>query len=132
MKCKEWKISSTIIEPYDLVGEVVDLKAVMIFFGSDGKKYRKRVHLDTKSDVTIIPLSFAEKLGLKYEAKAVVNDSKGYLSRVRVKIGENEFITTVFCEQEGKSYILGMKTIQEFSKVEIDFENKLLKFYTVN
>jgi hypothetical protein len=59
MSFKEWKISSTVIEPVELVGEVFDLKAVVIFFGKFGKKYRKRMHVDTKSDVTIIPLSFA-------------------------------------------------------------------------
>jgi len=32
MTFKEWKVSSTIIEPLELVGEVVDLKAVVIFF----------------------------------------------------------------------------------------------------
>jgi len=129
MSFKEWKISSTVIEPVELVGEVFDLKAVVIFFGKFGKKYRKRMHVDTKSDVTIIPLSFAELLGLKFEVKAIVDSSEGYLSRVRVRIGEKEFVTTVFCEREGKSYILGVKTLQEFSSVEIDFKNKLLKFY---
>jgi len=87
------------------------------------------MHVDTKSDVTIIPLSFAELLSLKLDVKAVVNGSEGYLSRVRVKIGEKEFGTTVFCEREGKSYILGVKTLQEFSKVEIDFKNKLVRFH---
>jgi len=129
MSFKEWKISSTVIEPVELVGEVFDLKAVVIFFGEFGKKYRKRMHVDTKSDVTIVPLSFAELLGLKFEVKAIVNSSEGYLSRVRVRIGEKEFVTTVFCERKGKSYILGVKALQEFSNVEIDFKNKLLRFY---
>jgi len=31
MSFREWKISSTVIEPVDLVGEVFDLKAVVIF-----------------------------------------------------------------------------------------------------
>jgi len=31
MSFKEWKISSTVIEPVELVGEVFDLKAVVIF-----------------------------------------------------------------------------------------------------
>jgi len=129
MSFKEWKISSTVIEPMELVGEVFDLKAVAIFFDEFGKKYRKRMHVDTKSDVTIIPLSFAEMLSLKFEVKAVVNSSEGYLSRARVRIGEKEFATTVFCEREGKSYILGVKTLQEFSNVEINFKNKLLRFH---
>jgi hypothetical protein len=96
MSFKEWKISSTGIEPMELVGEVFDSKAVAIFFDEFGKKYRKRMHVDTKSDVTIIPLSFAELLGLKFEVKAIVNGSEGYLSRVKVRIGEKEFVTTVF------------------------------------
>ena len=129
MSFKEWKISSTVIEPMELVGEVFDLKAVAIFFDEFGKKYRKRMHVDTKSDVTIIPLSFAELLGLKFEVKAIVNGSEGYLSRVKVRIGEKEFVTTVFWESEGKSYILGVKTLQEFSSIEIDFKNKLLRFH---
>ena len=58
------------------------------------------MHVDTKSDVTIIPLSFAELLGLKIEVKAIVNGSEGYLSRVKVRIGEKEFVTTVFCESD--------------------------------
>ena len=128
MSFKEWKISSTVIEPVELVGEVFDLKAVAIFFDEFGKKYRKRMHVDTKSDVTIIPLSFAELLGLKFEVKAIVNGSEGYLSRVKMKMGEKEFVTTVFCESKGKSYILGVKTLQEFSSIEIDFKNKLLRF----
>jgi len=49
--------------------------------------------------------------------------------RVRMKIGEKEFATTVFCEREGKYYILGVKTLQEFSRIEIDFKNKLLRFH---
>ena len=129
MSFKEWKISSTVIEPAELVGEVFDLKAVEIFFDKFGKKYRKRMHFDTKSDVTIIPLSFAELLGLKFEVKAIVNGSEGYLSRVRARIGEKELVTAVFCESGGKSYILGLKTLQEFSRVEIDFKNKLLRFH---
>jgi len=129
MSFKEWKIASTIIEPTELIGEVFDLKAVAIFFDTFGKKYRKRMHVDTKSDVTIIPLSFAKLLGLKLEVKAIVNSSEGYLSRVRIRIGEKEFNTTVFCESEGKSYILGVKTLQEFSNIEINFKNKLLRFY---
>jgi predicted aspartyl protease len=129
MSFKEWKISSTVIEPVELVGEVFDLKAVAIFFDEFGRKYRKRMHVDTKSDVTIIPLSFAELLGLKFEVKAIVNGSEGYLSRVKVRIGEKEFVTTVFCESEGKSYILGVKTLQEFSSIEIDFKNKLLRLH---
>ncbi|MDH5793113.1 MAG: hypothetical protein OEZ18_00935 [Candidatus Bathyarchaeota archaeon] len=129
MSFKEWKISSTVIEPVELVGEVFDLKAVAIFFDEFGKKYRKRMHVDTKSDVTIIPLSFAELLGLKFEVKAIVNGSEGYLSRVKMRIGEKEFVTTVFCESEGKSYILGVKTLQEFSRIEIDFKNKLLRLH---
>jgi len=129
MSFKEWKISSTVIEPVELVGEVFDLKAVVIFFDEFGKKYRKRMHVDTKSDVTIIPLSFAELLGVKFEVKAIVNGSEGYLSRVRVRIGEKEFVTTVFCEREGKFYILGVKTLQEFSNIEINFNNKLLRFH---
>jgi predicted aspartyl protease len=129
MSFKEWKISSTGIEPMELVGEVFDSKAVAIFFDEFGKKYRKRMHVDTKSDVTIIPLSFAELLGLKFEVKAIVNGSEGYLSRVKVRIGEKEFVTTVFCESEGKSYILGVKTLQEFSSIEIDFKNKLSRFH---
>jgi hypothetical protein len=128
MSFKEWKISSTVIEPVELVGEVFDLKAVAIFFDEFGKKHRKRMHVDTKSDVTIIPLSFAELLGLKFEVKAIVNGSEGYLSRVKMRIGEKEFVTTVFCESEGKSYILGVKTLQEFSSIEIDFKNKLSRF----
>ena len=60
--------------------------------------------------------------------KAIVNSSEGYLSRVKMKMGEKEFVTTVFCESEGKSYILGVKTLQEFSSIEIDFKNKLLRF----
>jgi len=128
MSFKEWKISSTVIEPVELVGEVFDLKAVAIFFDNFGKKYRKRMHVDTKSDVTIIPLSFAELLGLKLEVKAIVNGSEGYLSKVKVRIGEKEFVTIVFCESKGKSYILGVKTLQEFSSIEIDFKNKLLRF----
>ena len=129
MSFKEWKISSTVIEPAELVEEVFDLKAVAIFFDEFGKKYRKRMHVDTKSDVTIIPLSFAELLGLKFEVKAIVNGSEGYLSRVKMKMGEKEFVTTVFCESKGKSYILGVKTLQEFSSIEIDFKNKLLRFH---
>jgi len=43
MSFKEWKISSTVIEPMELVGEVFDLKAVAIFFDKFGKKYRKRM-----------------------------------------------------------------------------------------
>jgi len=129
MSFKEWKVSSTVIEPLELVGEVVDLKAVAIFFDRLGKKYRKRMHVDTKSDVTIIPLSFAKLLGLELEVKAIVNSSEGYLSRVKVKIGEKEFITTAFCELDGKAYILGVKTLQEFSKVEVNFRDKLLRFY---
>jgi len=129
MSYKEWKVSSTLIEPVELAGEVVDLKAVIIFFDSQGRKHGKRMHVDTKSDVTVIPLSFAQLLGLRFEVKAVVDSSEGYLSRVRVKIGEKEFDTTVFCERAGKSYILGMKTLQYFSKVEIDFIDRLLRFY---
>ncbi len=129
MSFKEWKIYSTVIEPVEFVGEVYDLKAVAIFFDTLEKKYRKRMHVDTKSDVTIIPLSFAELLGLKFEVKAIVNGSQGYLSRVRVRIGEKEFVTSVFCESEGESYILGVKTLQEFSNIEIDFKNKLLRFH---
>jgi len=129
MSFKEWNISSTVIEPVELVGEVFDLKAVAIFFDKFRKKYRKRMHVDTKSDVTIIPLSFAELLELKFEVKAIVNISEGYLSRVKMRIGEKEFVTTVFCEREGKSYILGVKTLQEFSSIEIDFKNKLLRFH---
>ena len=129
MSFKEWKISSTVIEPAELVEEVFDLKAVAIFFDKFGKKYRKRMHVDTKSDVTIIPLSFAELLGLKFEVKAIVNGSEGYLSRVKMKMGEKEFVTIVFCESKGKSYILGVKTLQEFSSIEIDFKNKLLRFH---
>jgi len=129
MSFKEWKISSTFIEPVELVGEVFDLKAVVIFFDKSGKKYRKRMHVDTKSDVTIIPLTFAERLGIELEVKAIVNGSEGYLSRVRIKIGEKEFVTTVFCEREGKYYILGVKALQEFSTIEIDFKNKLLRFH---
>jgi len=87
------------------------------------------MHVDTKSDVTIIPLTFAERLGLELEVKAIVNSSEGYLSTVRMKIGEKEFVTTVFCEHEGKYYILGVKTLQEFSKIEIDFRNKFLRFH---
>lgn len=128
MSFKEWKISSTAIEPMELIGEVFDLKAVATFFDKFEKKYRKRMHVDTKSDVTIIPLSFAELLGLKLEVKAVVNGSEGYLSKVKVRIGEKEFVTIVFCESKGKSYILGVKTLQEFSSIEIDFKNKLLRF----
>jgi predicted aspartyl protease len=129
MSFKEWKISSTVIEPMELVGEVFDSKTVAIFFDEFGRKYRKRMHVDTKSDVTIIPLSFAELLGLKFEVKAIANGSEGYLSRVKVRIGEKEFVTTVFCESEGKSYILGVKTLQEFSGIEIDFKNKLSRFH---
>jgi hypothetical protein len=129
MSFKEWKISSTVIEPVELVGEVFDLKAVVIFFDKFGKKYRKRMHFDTKSDVTIIPLSFAELLGLKFEVEAIVNGSEGYLSRVRARIGERGLVTVVFCESGGKSYILGLKALQEFSRVEIDFNNKLLRFH---
>ena len=44
MSFKQWKISSTVIEPVELVGEVFDLNAVVIFFGKFGKKYRKRMH----------------------------------------------------------------------------------------
>lgn len=44
MSFKQWKISSTVIEPVELVGEVFDLNAVLIFFGKFGKKYRKRMH----------------------------------------------------------------------------------------
>jgi len=128
MSFKEWKISSTVIEPVELVGEVFGLKAVAIFFDKFEKKYRKRMHVDTKSDVTIIPLSFAELLGLKLEVKAIVSGSEGYLSRVKMKMGEKEFVTTVFCESKGKSYILGVKTLQEFSSIEIDFKNKLSRF----
>jgi predicted aspartyl protease len=129
MSFKEWKISSTLIEPVDLIGEVFDLKAVAIFFDKSEKKYRKRMHVDTKSDVTIIPLSFAELLGLKLEVKAIVNNSEGYLSKVEMKIGEKESVTTVFCESKGKSSILGVKILQEFSRIEIDFKNKLLRFH---
>jgi len=129
MSFKEWKIYSTVIEPVEYVGEVYDLKAVAVFFDAFGKEYRKRMHVDTKSDVTIIPLSFAELLGLKLEVKAIVNSSQGYLSRVKVRIGEKEFVTAVFCESGGKSYILGVKTLQEFSKIEIDFKNKLLRLH---
>jgi len=129
MSFKEWKISSTVIEPVELVGEVFDLKAVVIFFDKSGEKYRKRMHVDTKSDVTIIPLTFAERLSLELEVKAIVNSSEGYLSRVRIKIGEKEFVTTVFCEREGKYYILGVKTLQEFSRIEIDFKNEQLRFH---
>jgi hypothetical protein len=68
-------------------------------------------------------------LGLKFEVKAIVNGSEGYLSRVRARIGEKELVTAVFCESGGKSYILGLKTLQEFSRVEIDFKNKLLRFH---
>ena len=35
MSFKEWKISSTVIEPVELVGEVFDLKAVAIFSSLD-------------------------------------------------------------------------------------------------
>jgi len=129
MSFKEWRVSSTVIEPLELVGEVVDLKAVAIFFDRLRKKYRKRMHVDTKSDVTIIPLSFAKLLGLELEVKAVVNGSEGYLSRVKVKIDEKEFVTTAFCELDGKAYILGVGTLQEFSKVEVNFKDKLLRFY---
>ncbi|RLI40508.1 hypothetical protein DRO59_09145 [Candidatus Bathyarchaeota archaeon] len=59
---------------------------------------------------------------MKFEVKAIVDSSEGYLSRVKVRIGEKEFVTTVFCESEGKSYILGVKTLQEFSSIEIDFK----------
>ena len=65
MNFKEWKISSTVIEPVELIGEVFDLKAVATLFDKFGKKYGKRMRVDTKSDVTIIPVSFAELLGLK-------------------------------------------------------------------
>jgi len=85
--------------------------------------------MSTPKVITIIPLSFAELLGLKFEVKAIVNGSEGYLSRVKMRIGEKEFVTTVFCESEGKSYILGVKTLQEFSRIEIDFKNKLSKFH---
>jgi hypothetical protein len=129
MSFKEWKFSSTVIEPVELVGEVFDLKAVAIFFDEFGKKYRKRMHVDTKSDVTIIPLSFARLLGLKFEVKAKVNGSEGYLSKVKVRIGEKEFVTAVFCESIGKSYILGVKTLQEFSRIEVDFKNRLLRLH---
>jgi len=128
MSFKEWKISSTVIEPVELIGEVFDLKTVATFFDKFEKKYRKRMHVDTKSDVTIIPVSFAELLGLKLEVKAIVNGSEGYLSKVKMRIGEKEFVTIVFCESKGKSYILGVKTLQEFSSIEIDFKNKLLRF----
>jgi predicted aspartyl protease len=129
MSFKEWKFSSTVIEPMELVGEVFDLKAVAIFFDESGKKYRKRMHVDTKSDVTIIPLSFARLLGLKSEVKAEVNGSEGYLSKVKVRIGEKEFVTTVFCESIGKSHILGVKTLQEFSRIEVDFKDRLLRLH---
>jgi len=129
MSFKQWKIASAVIEPPELIGEVFDLKAVAIFFDTSGKKYRKRMHVDTKSDVTIIPLSFAKLLSLKFEVKAIVNSSEGYLARVKVRIGQKEFNTTVFCESEGTSYILGVKTLQEFSDIKIDFQNKLLRFY---
>jgi hypothetical protein len=129
MSFKEWKFSSTVIEPVELVGEVFDLKAVAIFFDEFGKKYRKRMHVDTKSDVTIIPLSFARMLGLKFEVKAKVNGSDGFLSKVRVRVGEKEFVTAVFCEGIGKSHILGVKTLQEFSRVEVDFKNRLLRLH---
>jgi len=77
MSFKEWKISSTIIEPVELVGEVFDLKAVVTFLDKSEEKYRRRTHVDTKSDVTIIPLTFAERLGLELEVKAIVNGSEG-------------------------------------------------------
>ena len=82
-----------------------------------------------QKDVTIIPVSFAELLGLKLEVKAVVNGSEGYLSKVKMRIGEKEFVTIVFCESKCKSYILGVKTLQEFSSIEIDFKNKLSRFH---
>jgi len=116
-------------EPVQLIGEVFGLKAIAMFFDKPGGKYRKRMHVHTKSDITIIPLTFAERLSLELEVKAIVNSSEGYLSRVRIKIGEKEFVTTVFCEREGKYYILGVKTLQEFSRIEIDFRNKLLRFH---
>jgi len=37
MSFKEWKFSSTVIEPVELVGEVFDLEAVAIFFDEFGK-----------------------------------------------------------------------------------------------
>jgi len=47
------------------------------------------------------------------------------LSKVKVRGGEKEFVTIVFCESKGKSYILGVKTLQEFSsKIELEAESK--------
>jgi hypothetical protein len=42
MSFKEWKISSTVIEPVELIGEVFDLKAVATFFDKFEKKSRKK------------------------------------------------------------------------------------------
>jgi hypothetical protein len=92
MSFKEWKFSSTVIEPVELVGEVFDLEAVAIFFDEFGRKYRKRMHVDTKSDVTVIPLSFARLLGptptdaSKFShPKKIIAEKQGHHQRVQVK-----------------------------------------------
>ena len=41
MNFKEWKISSTVIEPVELIGEVFDLKAVATFFDKFEKSIGK-------------------------------------------------------------------------------------------
>jgi hypothetical protein len=41
MSFKEWKISSTVIEPVELIGEVFDLKAVATFFDKFEKSIGK-------------------------------------------------------------------------------------------
>lgn len=83
--------------------------------------------IDTQSDITIIPQKFAKTLGLTTGIEAIANEERGYIAQATIIISNKRIHTPVFCA-EGEENILGIKVLQEFSKIELSFKEGIINF----
>jgi len=109
------------------VGIVARPRISVSFEGAQGRVRKKTLDIGTQSDSVIIPQSFAVTVGLTSGKPAAANGERGDLTTGKLTIGEKTMRTIVFCS-EGEASLLGMKVIQEFSKLEFDFRQRIVRF----
>ncbi|RLF22745.1 MAG: hypothetical protein DRN15_08235 [Thermoprotei archaeon] len=131
MKVFSWKITYVNVEPSSLIGSVLDIRIPVTFYSKEGRGFERLCHVDTKSDITIVPSAFAKRLGYITGIRAIANGSRGYMTLMKIKIAEKVMSTPVFCEYGGREYIVGVKTLQEFSRIEIDVKNMEIRLYYI-
>lgn len=123
-------------ERSDLFGVIYRPIAEIYFEDNEGKELISFMYIDSGADISLIPRTLGENLGLKLDEKEIreirgIGDAKVPITikRVKMKIGDNIIETRIaWALEEGVPPLLGRTDIFEKFHIKFREKDKIIEF----